>query len=204
VALACTPLLAGRRRRFGASVAALVAVATIALAIAALIPATATKRLNSSDRTGSGRTDIWRVGWRMVEDRPIVGVGAGNFEFTTIRYLVQPGTIEQDEFIVDTPKVAHNVYLQVLAELGIVGLTLMLVIIGVSMRAVLKAAANFSDAGDRTGEVLARALAIALVGLLAAYFFSSNVYSKQLWLMLALAPPLLAVSISSSRAAPDR
>ena len=71
---------------------------------------------------GSGRTDIWKVGWRMVEDKPIHGIGSGNFPISSIHYLLQPGVLERDEFIIDTPKVAHNTYLHILAELGIVGL----------------------------------------------------------------------------------
>jgi hypothetical protein len=42
--------------------------------------------------------------------------------------------------------------------------------------------------------VLGRALVIALVGMLAADFFASEQYSKQLWLLLALGPALLALA----------
>ena len=144
---------------------------------------------------GSGRTDIWKVGWRMVEDKPMIGVGSGNFNVSSIHYLlVQPGAIERDEFIIDTPKVAHNSYLQVLAELGIVGLALFLSIIGFAIRCALKAARWFGRAGDTRWRSFARGMVVALVGILAADFFITEQYGKQLWLLLGLGPALLGVA----------
>jgi O-antigen ligase len=194
VAFLVAPLVAGPGRRVPALLLGGIACAAIALSIVAFVPETAAQRLTSSDHTGSGRTDIWRVGLRMAEDHPVVGVGSDNFAETSIRYLVRPGVIQMDEFIVDTPKVAHNVYLQVFAELGIVGLLLYLTVIGLCLRAALQAARNFHRRGDRSADLLARALVVALVGLLAATFFSSQLYSKQLYLLLALGPALLHIS----------
>ena len=144
---------------------------------------------------GSGRSDIWKVGWRMVEDKPIVGVGSGNFNVSSIHYLlVKPGAIERDEFIVDTPKVAHNSYLQVLAELGIVGLTLFLCIIGFALSCALKAARWFGRVGDTQMEIVSRAMVVALVGILVADFFITEQYGKQLWILLGLGPALLGIA----------
>lgn len=194
VAFLCAPLVAGRGRRLPAALLSVLLATSIALAVFALLPATATQRLTASDRTGTGRTDIWRVGWRMVQDKPLIGVGSGNFDDTTVLYLVQPGVIQRDEFILDTPKVAHNIYLHVLAELGSIGFALFLTVIGMCLGSALAAARIFQRRQNLDGEVLARALALALIGLLAADFFSSQLYSKQLWLLLAVGPALLAVA----------
>jgi putative inorganic carbon (HCO3(-)) transporter len=143
---------------------------------------------------GTGRTDVWTVGWRMVEHDPWRGVGAGNFATSSIHFLLQPGAIQRDDFIVDTPKVAHNMYLGILAELGILGLALFLSIIGFSLVCLVRAARAFSRLGDRQLEILSRALFVALVGILASDFFGSREFSKQLWLLLAVAPALLAMA----------
>ena len=82
---------------------------------------------------GTGRTDIWTVGWRMVEAQPLWGVGAGNFPVASIHYLLEPGALLRTDFIVDDPKVAHNTYLNVLAELGVVGLALFLAILALAV-----------------------------------------------------------------------
>ena len=47
-------------------------------------------------------------------------------------------------------------------------------------------------------------LFVALVGLLAADFFVSRQYSKQLWLLLALCPVVLELSRRSVARGPDR
>jgi len=148
---------------------------------------------------GTGRTDIWTVGWRMVQAHPVRGVGVGNYKTSAIHYLLRPGALQRDEFIVDTPKVAHNTYLQELAELGIVGLALFLAIIGFSLLCVLRAAHIFERLGDTVMELLSRAMLVALAGTLAADFFISDEFSKQLWLLLGLGPALLAVARSDER-----
>jgi O-antigen ligase len=200
VALLLTPVLAGPRRRGIALALILAAVTTGGVYLLAVAPAENLERLTAADATGSGRTDIWKVGLRMVSANPVVGVGAGNYPNSTIHYLFEPGTITRSDFIVDLPKPAHNVYLQALAELGAVGLTLFLLVLGASLRAVLLAARTFRRAGDRSMELLSRALLIGLCGLLASAFFSTAIYSKQLWLMLALAVAVHA--LARERAAP--
>jgi hypothetical protein len=53
-------------------------------------------------------------------------------------------------------------------------------------------------AGDERMELATRAVLVALLGILAADFFISGIYSKQLWLLLALGPALLAVARSET------
>jgi O-antigen ligase len=143
---------------------------------------------------GTGRTDIWRIGGRMVSAHPVRGVGSGNFQLTSGHYLLErPGAIKYDYFI-DKPKVAHNTYLHVLAELGFVGLGLFLAIIGFAIACAWSAARRFMQAGDLDMELLTRGLLLAMIGLLSADFFISGQYSKQLWLLLGLGPAMLAIA----------
>lgn len=148
---------------------------------------------------GTGRIDLWTVGWRMVQAHPLVGIGSGNFPVSSIHYLLQPGATKRADFIVDTPKVAHNTYLQVFAELGIVGLVLFAGIVVFSLSCVIRAAQAFSRAGDLQMEILARGMFVGLVGLMTADFFLSEMYSKLLWLRLALGPPLLLIAQRAER-----
>ena len=143
---------------------------------------------------GTGRQDIWAVGWRMVEDQPVRGIGAGNFPVASIHYLLAPGVVRRDEFIVDEPKVAHNIYLQILAELGVVGLALFLAIVVFSLTCAARAARAFKSQAEARMELLSRAVLVALIAALAADFFISDQFSKQLWLLLALGPSLLSIA----------
>ncbi len=61
----------------------------------------------------NGRVDIWREGLQLVATRPWCGVGAGAFRHAAT----------------DARTVAHNVFVSVLAEVGLVGLLLFLVVL---------------------------------------------------------------------------
>lgn len=194
-ALLIAPVVIGRRRRAGA---AAVAVAVVLGAVgwyAAVAPANAVERVMHPERGGgSGREDLWRVGWRIVEDRPLWGVGAGNFPVAAVHYLLRPGITERDEIIVDEQRVAHNIYLTVLSELGAIGLALFLFILFLSLRCALKAARGFAARGDPVMELVARGLFISIVSMATVGFFSSALYSKQFWFLLATAPALRAMA----------
>jgi O-antigen ligase len=201
VALLLAPFAVGRGRRAGALLLVALTIAGTVTWFTAIAPASALERVTHPERAGgSGREDLWRVGWRMFEAHPIEGVGAGNFPVSSIHYLLRPGATQRDQYIIDTPKVVHNIYLNVLSELGLVGFTLFSIIIVSCLWSVLRAARTFARRGQPVMEKLTRGLFIALVGHLAALFFSSQLYSKQLWLLLALGPTLLAIA---ERGSPD-
>jgi O-antigen ligase len=90
--------------------------------------------------------------------------------------------------------VVHNTYLQLWAELGVVGLLLFVCVAAFCLTATLKAASSFARQGDARMEVMARATFVALAGLLAADFFGSRLTNKEAWLLLGLAPALLAIA----------
>jgi O-antigen ligase len=190
-ALIAAVLMGGRHRGKMLAFAAFVAV--LVVGYFAMFASTEAVQRVTEVHGGTGRTDIWKVGLRMVRGAPIQGIGAGNFPIVSIHYLLEPGALLRDDFIIDTPKVAHNTYLEVLAELGIVGLTLFSIVIVFAIGCAVRAARYASKWKDREIDILARALVVALASLMAANFFISREYSKQLWLLLALGPVLLEI-----------
>jgi putative inorganic carbon (hco3(-)) transporter len=206
-ALLIAPFAVGRGRRAAAlALATLAVLATVGWFAVIASPSSLQRVTHPAKAGGSGRETLWKVGWRMFEAHPVNGVGVGNYQVVSIHYLLRPGITTHDQFIVDTPAQfpPHNIYLNVLSELGIVGLTLFLAILGLTLSAALRAARAFSRRGDPIGELLARGLFIALTGYLAALFFSTSLYSKQLWLMLALAPALSAIAERKTEAGDTR
>ncbi len=192
VAAIAAIIFSGRWRAKVALVSAGVAVFAV-IYFVSFAPPEARTRV-SSIQGGTGRSDIWKVAWRMSEQNPAKGVGAGNFRTSSIHYVIAPGILRRSDFLVNTQKVAHNVFLETLAELGIVGLTLLLILIVMLIRTLLAAIWQFVRNGDLKMEIIARAALIGLFGLLASLFFSSDQYNKQLWLLLALGPALLAIA----------
>lgn len=78
--------------------------------------------------TSERRATINRFTWMMIEDRPILGSGIGTYKYNTLRY--QAKFFEQGDnrsiYHYGFADKAHNEYLQLWAELGIVELAIFL------------------------------------------------------------------------------
>ena len=200
MALLAGLVFAGRARRARIVPVMVVAVALTVLYVVVLAPPDLRARI-SAPGDGSGRSDIWRVGAQMVKANPVLGVGAGNYEARAPQYVLRAGLIRRSDLIVDRPLVPHNIYLQVLAELGVVGLLLFLCIIASALTSAAMAARAFTRQKDEQLELLARALFITLCGMLTSGFFGSWLFHKQLWILLAMGPAMLTVARQRSREA---
>lgn len=74
-----------------------------------------------SDTSGVDRQIIWQAGWKMFVSKPWLGLGLGTFMFNFKQFVVK-----------DYPYgivYAHNCYLQMAAEIGIIGLASFLLIL---------------------------------------------------------------------------
>jgi O-antigen ligase len=109
-----------------------------------------------------GRGAIWLAGLEVARDHPLVGVGAGGFE-----EAVEP-TIHQE-------MVAHNVFLSILVEDGLVGLVLFVAMI----LATLLPLRHLPLAQRRFSAVLLLALAVGSLSL-------SWGHRKQFWFVLGV------------------
>jgi len=189
VALLALVAFGGRWRGRVAAVSAAMLVAGVAW-FAVFAPSGARDHL-SEDDGGSGRTALWLVSTRMVADHPLEGVGLAGFRDASPRYVVRPGALRSD-VILRTPRHAHNTYLEVAAEQGLVGLALLLALVGACVAAGMRAARLARRAGDEGLERLARVVVVAQAAVLAAAFFLTYTAAQPLWLILALGPALLS------------
>jgi O-antigen ligase len=195
-ALVVAVVAAGRwRARVLAVCAALATVAVTYFAFFASLPAKE-RVLNISGGGGSGRLDLWTVGGRMVSAHPLRGIGTGQFAISSVHYLLQPGALQRGDLILSTPKVAHNTYLNIVAEVGLVGGVLFASILVVSLTCMIKAVKCLRDEGNERLEILVRGLIVGFGGYLVTVVFISENYAKLFWILLALGPALLAVARS--------
>ena len=79
--------------------------------------------------SGSYRVDLWKSAWRGYEEHPVLGLGAGAYEQHW----------NQDRPFEHKVRDAHTLYLETLAELGPVGLALLLVALGAPVVAAVAA-----------------------------------------------------------------
>jgi O-antigen ligase len=87
--------------------------------------------------TLTGRTVIWKAGWELFRDHPFLGIGANAFRLIVSRVLAEP--IHADEYGSASMPAAHNTFLSVLVELGVIGFALFCALLGalaLSLRAM--------------------------------------------------------------------
>jgi O-antigen ligase len=201
VAVMCAGIV---RRRM---IVALVAVLTLGIGYYSYVasPAAAERVTSFSADGGAGRLDLWTVAGSVVEDRPFFGVGAGNFPAVEAVYVTETQNLPNAEVVVGK-LVVHNTYLELLAELGPLGLLAFATIAGAALVATIKAIRLARASDERELEFFARGTLVAIFGLLVAVVFFSGEYEKHLWLMLGLGFATLSVATRTARreAAPER
>ena len=141
----------------------------------------------------SGRLDLWRIALLVWEGHPLGGVGLGNFQTVEPSYATQTLNLTMVRQIVQEQLVVHNTYLQMAADLGIIGLGLFLTILAVPIRLAGRALRGL-ELENHELEFHVRGLLAGTIGMLTAYAFLSAEFEKPLWLflgLLAAAPMLL-------------
>jgi O-antigen ligase len=120
------------RRTLGLALAVVAAVAASAALVGIGGPSAIHERFNSqspgtvdlNDRlfsvSGGGRGEQLRVAWDAGRDRPLVGNGSGSFEY--LWYERRPSLLVVRD--------GHSLYMETFAELGAIGLVLLLVTLG--------------------------------------------------------------------------
>ncbi len=128
--------------------------------------------------SGNGRSEYWRVAGVMIREEPLLGGGAGSFEAHWFR----------ERSVAFHARDAHNLYLETLAELGPVGLALLLGTLALPLLA-LPSARRF-------------AYAPATVGAFAAYLVHAGVDWD--WEVPAVTvPAIFCAAVLLARSRPD-
>jgi O-antigen ligase len=194
-------IVAGGRLRGRATVGAL-AVAAFAVPWFAFVepPSKAGRIFQLGAGGGTGRTDLWAVALRVFRDHPLVGVGSNNFPVVEAKYVLGGLNLPRFDLVLKGLP-THNLYLQILAELGAVGFLLFAAVVGAALVAGVRGYRAAAAAGDLELELLGRALVIGFLGLMTAYIFLSAEVEKQLWLMVGLLVGLPATAVRARRAA---
>src|SRR6267142_1305669 len=102
------------------------------------VPATSWERLATlptefTQGTLTGRTIIWKAGWEIFRSHPFFGIGANAFRVIVSRVLTDPIRLGD----ADPAPPAHNTFLSVLVEQGVLGFAVfcaLLIALAVSLR----------------------------------------------------------------------
>jgi O-antigen ligase len=151
--------------------------------------------LRTEDYALRGRVSENLTAWMMFREHPILGVGWSNFPLLYQEYAQRIGLAPEAE-----ERAAHNLYLEVAAESGLVGLAVFGVLLWVLARSVLMAYRKFTQKGLALYASLSAALGVALLGYLTAAIFIHGAYPRYFWLLVGviLALPQVARNVPAA------
>lgn len=150
----------------------------------------------------SGRGYHLLVAWEIFQDHPIVGAGINNYGYQFLQYQHQ---VMGSEMLYTSPRSAHSSYFAILADLGIIGISLWVVFllaVGRLLYVSLRRARGLNALAPR---LLIRALAIAF-GAQVLYGTYAEIHKEKLfWLIvgLSVASALLIKQAAESREAAE-
>ncbi|HYZ14867.1 MAG TPA: O-antigen ligase family protein [Candidatus Acidoferrum sp.] len=180
-------LMFSKRRALGLAIA----IPSIA-GVLAFVPAIAGRMAEAMSSGGAGRSFVWHVVWRAVQQHPLFGWGAGGaLEAYDQNYLAvyQLGQFQ------GWTRPPHNTPLHLLVDLGIVGLV---IVVACYLTTFLQF--RGIDRGDRLYDLRA-ALTAALVALGFVSLLIDLANYKYLWIVLVMIAQLRTVA-RTRRAAP--
>jgi putative inorganic carbon (hco3(-)) transporter len=151
------------------------------LSIADVLPSNGEVNL-FKDRAIQGRASENLTAWVMLMDHPVTGVGLNNFSYLYQDYTKTLGLAPSA-----TNRSPHNLYLEVAAETGVIGLAVFLIMIGLAMRSILYARRRFLAAGMEEYANMATGFGIAFVGYLLAALFVHAAYPRYFYLLIGIA-----------------
>ncbi|MBU0511082.1 MAG: O-antigen ligase family protein, partial [Chloroflexi bacterium] len=157
------------------------------LTITDIIPDTSASY--SEDASFRGRTSELMVGWLMFKDHPLLGVGYDNYPVYYQEYSRRVGLDPRLE-----QRSAHNIYIEVAAELGLFGLAAFGLIIWGVLNSIWRAYQSFKVAGMKEDANMAISFGVGVVGYLAAAMFIHDAYPRFLWLLVGISLSLMNVA----------
>lgn len=140
----------------------------------------------------SGRLDLWRIALLIFEGHPLGGVGLGNFQTVEPSYATQTVNLTMVRQIVREQLVVHNTYLQMAADLGLIGLGLFLAVLVLPIRLARRALKRLERENHEL-EFHIRGLLAGTIGMFVGYAFLSAEFEKPLWLLLGLLASVPAI-----------
>lgn len=129
---------------------------------------------NIADDAIDVRGLYWGVAWKMFQDKPIFGVGAGQYSYEFEKYLGY-------SYFAKLPN-THNIFLETLAEFGVIGFLALLYLL---VRGIWLVSTLYRFATG-TKKILLYALAVAYVASMFQYTFQPSFNSINLWLILGI------------------
>jgi O-antigen ligase len=139
-------------------------------------PAFFTRWSDALSSGGAGRTDIWKVGWAAFKQNWLYGAGYNNFPLAYDKAFISV----YQPFFEGWDRAAHSILLQSSVELGVIGLTLLLL----GWWAQFRLLRHVGEGDERFP--LRLAVEGSVIGLFICGLFALQMETKYVWLAFML------------------
>jgi putative inorganic carbon (hco3(-)) transporter len=139
-------------------------------------------RHHDADGAIRGRTTQMLAAMLLFVDNPVIGAGPGQFSRYVVEYSDNPAIRFR---AIQQQRRAHNLYVEIAAETGIVGLSVFLLIVGVIMRRLWLVRSYWTPCDAHRADVLT-ALFLSLLAYLLTGMFAHLSYQRYYWLLIAM------------------
>jgi O-antigen ligase len=134
------------------------------------------------DQSVQGRLSENLVGRSIFWDHPVWGVGIGNYNIYYQDYARKLGLEWRNQ-----ERSSHNLYLELLAERGMVGMIVFGGIVFLTLRQLIRARAQFRRLKASAMAELTAAVGISLITYLVTAIFLHDAYPRFFWIVVGLA-----------------
>ncbi|MCB1152897.1 MAG: putative O-glycosylation ligase, exosortase A system-associated [Deltaproteobacteria bacterium] len=178
-------LYIARTREWGKGLMLIIVAAILGvIALSVFAPDSFQKRMGTitefeEDESALGRLDAWEAGLRMLKDHPLFGVGAGAFPDAYGRKYMPPDAIEARW------RAAHSLYVEISAELGFTGITLLMFLAFLIFRDARRVHRYglMDPRVQRDNRIFADAIVSGLIGYLVSGAFLSVGYYPHIYIL---------------------
>jgi putative inorganic carbon (HCO3(-)) transporter len=159
------------------------------LSLQNLIPGESGQINLRADRAIQGRASENLTAWLMIQEHPFLGVGLSNFPSLYQDYTKQIGLAPSA-----SARSPHNLYLEVAAETGVLGLSAFMLMVWLAIRSVLIARKQFLENKEIEYANLVTGFAVGFAGYLLAAVFVHAAFPRYFYLLIGIAYslPLIA------------
>jgi len=135
---------------------------------------------DAGDKASVGKHLVgWQAGLNMIKKNPISGVGFGNYKAVVTHYD-KSGEVRLD------PHVAHNAYLEIAAEMGLLAILVFWIFLGTAFYSAGKTRNLALARGAPVLAALALGCQASILGTGVGIFFVSGQYTRLFWFVLCM------------------
>jgi putative inorganic carbon (HCO3(-)) transporter len=127
----------------------------------------------------SGRDYLWKAAFRIIKEAPLFGIGPGNFELIKVQYILPMDFLANLTRSIHVSGAAHNTYLSVSAEIGLVASISLVIFLIYSLNKAVKLIRTGQSPIQKQHAVMGTAI---LAGFMVRSLFETGVIIGSGWI----------------------